>query len=117
MKESLIANVVFMVFPPKLCTAPNHGEHGEHGESKKDKPRVPRAPRGWFVRADLAYFDLAQKTVLQSPVNGDDVAGRFREPGRDEQEDGFGLVFRLYRRLRQCSFRVEVRQLFTQGFG
>src|SRR5262249_44900219 len=61
--------------------------------------------------------DLTQKTVLQSAVHGDDVAGRFRQPGRDEQEDRFGLVFRFYRRLRQCSFRIEFRQLFTQSFG
>ena len=70
-----------------------------------------------FLAAFPVYLRLSQKAVLQPAVNRDDVAGRFLEPWRDEQEDGFGLIFRLDRRLRQCSFRVEVRQLITQGFG
>src|SRR5262245_47059413 len=96
-------------------------EPQSHRATETKTERLMEAPSTSLFTSVSLYlsgrFDLTQKAVLQPAVHRDDVAGSFRQPGRDEQEDDFGLVFRLYRRLRQCSFRVEVRQLFTQGFG
>src|SRR5262245_8755192 len=112
-------------FSHRATGPPGDGATGRQGEKANDgkllpysriRPVAPSPCRPVPRLRLCSCFYLTQKAVLQPAVHRDDMAGRFGQPGRDEQEDGFGLIFRLYRRLRQCSLRVEVRQLFTQDF-